>query len=198
MTQGLVIILVVCCIFFIIKTFIDYSDAYYVKSSIDSKEYLIRNKYTIDKEKQTVDTLAMIYKEISKLISKMEKDVNKPYWLKYMSDFTESSISEAAIEKQYTTYTVDKKHIHICLRSRDSKQELYDMNDLLYVVIHELAHMMNYTKDGEPITGHGIEFQLKFKYLINEAINVGIYKYYDYSKEPKDYCGMKITSHILN
>jgi hypothetical protein len=200
MNRGIVVILVVFCIFFIVKTFIDYDDTYYVKSRVDSKEYLIRNKYKPNSEieEETVDTLALIYKNVSKLIVAMkEKDV-KPYWLKYLDNFQPSSISEAAIEKKYTTYTVDKKHIHICLRTRDSEKKIYDMNDLLYVVIHELAHMVNYTRDGKPIMGHTLDFQLKFKYLINEAIEAGIYKYYDYSKQPKDYCGMQITSHILN
>jgi len=62
----------------------------------------------------------------------------------------------------------------------------------MYVAIHELAHLM--TKE----VGHTTTFWQNFKFLLQEAITINIYKDYDFNKKPKDYCGIKITSSILS
>lgn len=181
---------------FFIKLVLNYDNSRFVESSIDNNEYLIRNKYHSKQlEQDTADTLAKINLNIHKLLEKSQDD---PYFMTYLrSRYSSASISEAAIDDNYTTYTINKQQIHICLRSRDQARGLYEMNDLMYVTIHELAHMCNFSKSGESITGHGREFQEKFKFLVNKAIQLGIYKYYDYTNLPKEYCGMNITSHIL-
>jgi predicted SprT family Zn-dependent metalloprotease len=71
------------------------------------------------------------------------------------------------------------------------------MNLLIFVVLHELAHLCNYDKYGNPIIGHGFEFKHIFKFLVEEAIKIGIYTYTDYSKTNKEYCGIKITTNIF-
>ena len=106
-------------------------------------------------------------------------------------------ISEGALDLRYTTYTIDKQDIHICLRTRDKFENIYDIDLLMYVVIHELAHLCNYDKNGSPIIGHGFEFKYIFKFLIEESIKIGIYKYTDYARNPKEYCGMQLSSSIL-
>ena len=57
---------------------------------------------------------------------------------------------------------------------------------------------MNYTEKGTPIQGHGPEFKMKFKYLADQAIKQKFLVYHDYAESPKKYCGMTITSHIMN
>lgn len=200
MADPLIVIVIVLCVIFIIKMYLDYDDSQYIESHIDNKKYLIRNKYSSPRlEQETADTLATINFHIKRLINSLAGKKDRPHWVKYLVDhYSAASISEAAIDNQYTTYTINKQHIHICLRSRDTRKRLYEMNDLLYVVIHELAHMANYDRSGEPIIGHGIEFQVKFKYLIREAMKIGVYSYHDYSQYPRDYCGMTISSHILD
>ena len=85
---------------------------------------------------------------------------------------------------------VDKKNIHLCLRSRDEKREIYDINTLMYVVLHELAHVISTE------IGHGEEFKRIFKTLVQDAISIEIYKYVDYSKNNVDYCGMILKTNI--
>lgn len=189
------IIIILC----LIKLVFNYDDTIYVKSKIDQKKYIIRNKYHSKKlEQETADTLAEINLRICKLIQSMSHS-NEPYYIKYLrQNYSNMAISEAVINDNFTTYTINKKHIHICLRSRDQYKKLYDINDLMYVTIHELAHMCNYTIEGTPINGHGIEFQKIFKKLTKDAIKLGIYHYSDYNRYPKEYCGINITSHILN
>ena len=67
----------------------------------------------------------------------------------------------------------------------------------MYVVLHELAHLCNYTKNGHPILGHGPEFKFIFRFLVEEAIKLNVYKHTNYSLEPKEYCGIMITTSII-
>ena len=41
--------------------------------------------------------------------------------------------------------------------------------------------------------GHTKEFWQNFKFLLKNAVKIGIYKPVDYKNKPKNYCGMKIT-----
>jgi hypothetical protein len=107
-------------------------------------------------------------------------------------------ISEAAIDPRYTTYTVDKQNMHICLRTRNSEEKIYDMNTLMYVVLHESAHLANYSPDGSAIIGHGVEFKMVFRFLVEQSIKLGLYNYVDYANIPQPYCGIVINSNILN
>lgn len=200
MPDAIIIIVIVLVIFFVIKLYIDYYESQYIESHIDNQKYLVRNNHSDHSlSQETADTLATINFHIRRLIDSLLTEQDPPHWVKYLhKQYNSAAISEAAIDTQYTTYTINKEHIHICLRSRDARQQLYEINDLLYVVIHELAHMANYDKNGEPIIGHGSEFQLIFKYLLKKAMKIGVYNYHNYSKYPKDYCGITITSNILD
>ena len=74
------------------------------------------------------------------------------------------------------------------LRQKDDKQELHDINTIMFVAIHELAHLM--TKE----IGHTPRFWDNMKYLLEKASSVGIYTPVDYGKNPQVYCGMEINS----
>lgn len=181
-----------------------YSENRYIKSDIDGKIYLIRrgtNKSDVFL-KNSANTLALINANTMKLIlhleSKYSEDDTKNYFIrKLKNNYTPYIISEAAIDPRYTTYTVDKKDMHICLRTRDKEERIYDINILMYVILHELSHLCNYNKQGNPIQGHGMEFKEIFKFLVEESIKVDIYKYSNYSIEPKEYCGIMISSSII-
>ena len=67
----------------------------------------------------------------------------------------------------------------------------------MYVVLHELSHLCNYDKSGNPIQGHGREFKYIFKFLVEESIKIDIYQHTNYAVQPKEYCGIIISSSIL-
>lgn len=188
----------------ILRMCVVYSESLYIESDIDNNSYLIRrgkNK-TPEYLKESADTLAEINNRVKKLVeylyNKYKDDKSKSHFIiKLKENYNSSILSEAAIDKRYTTYTIDKKDMHICLRTRDDHEKLYDINLLMYVVLHELAHLCNYSPSGIPIQGHGIEFKHIFRLLVQEAINIGIYRYEDYVKKPRNYCGMVISSTIL-
>ena len=80
-----------------------------------------------------------------------------------------------------SAYTENKSVITLCLKN-PTTGNYYDMNTLMYVAIHELAHMVSETH------GHNDEFKANFKSLLQQAARKRIY---DPKKEiPNTYCGV--------
>lgn len=197
----LFLLIVIYCFYKVVD---GYSENVYVESDKDKHYYLLRTGKAKTKEylKDSADTLSEINERVMKLITHLKSDFSgdptKKYFIDKLSKNYDSSVlSEAAIDKRYTTFTVDKKDMHICLRTRDAKSQLYDINLLMYVVLHELAHMCNYDYNGTPINGHGQEFIEKFKFLVTEAMKIGVYDYVDYTRTPREYCGIVLGSQIV-
>jgi len=67
-----------------------------------------------------------------------------------------------------------------------------DLNTMIFVVLHELSHICTLS------IGHTTEFWDNFKWILEEAINIGIYKKQDFKLNNVDYCGMKITDSPLD
>lgn len=198
-------IFVVCILIFFIYRFVsNYQEIEYITSDIDNKVYMIRRGHTKSKEflLKSANTLADINIRVEKLINYLQNtysnDPNKNYFIKKLREnYNTYMISEAAVNPNFTTYTVDKQDMHICLRTRDQYENIYEIDLLMYVVLHELAHLCNYNKYGTPIIGHGFEFKNIFKFLVEEAIKIDVYKYTNYATNPQSYCGLTISSSIL-
>ena len=78
------------------------------------------------------------------------------------------------------SYTLNKKHVYICLK--DENGRYYNRNMLVYVCLHEYAHLLNVE------IGHGKEFQQIFQQVLNAASERGLY---NPSIPPlKQYCGV--------
>jgi hypothetical protein len=91
-----------------------------------------------------------------------------------------------------TSYTENKgEKLVLCLRKKEAngenKHELHDVNTIMFVVLHELTHIMN------DQWGHKEQYWRMFKFIILNAMEAGVYKPVDYAKNPVVYCGMKIT-----
>lgn len=77
------------------------------------------------------------------------------------------------------SYTINKKKVYLCLK--DENKNYYNFNMLIYVAIHELAHVLC------DEIGHTPKFHIIFKQLLEKAEALGIYD----SSIPiiKNYCG---------
>ena len=71
-------------------------------------------------------------------------------------------------EGNHGAYTENKQSITICLKNPKTG-EYYSMNQLMYVALHELAHIINKEY------GHGPEFKANFNRLLVEAVQKGVY-----------------------
>ena len=75
-----------------------------------------------------------------------------------------------SIKGSNQSFTEDKLRVYLCLY--DEKGDYYDMNMLMYVAIHELAHAISEQVD----PGHKTdEFKNNFRMLLDKAQNVGVY-----------------------
>ena len=162
------------------------SDIDYVVSDYDSRKYLVRN---LNDKKEAANTLAIMR---SRLIDFVD-DICKEYstddrMVRLRKNFNPDNISESPADSKHTSYSVNKgEKIVFCIRQRDDDNNLMDMNTLLFVAIHELAHIM--TKS----IGHTQEFWDNMKFLLKYAIKRDKYKYQPFHKEPVRYCGTMIT-----
>ena len=130
--------------------------------------------------------LAEINSKVQRLIHSL--DGSKEGTDKLVKNYNPDTLSETGIGAKYTSYSVNKgEKISICIR-QTSDNSFIDDNTILFVVIHELAHVM--TKS----VGHTPEFWDNMKYLLEEGEKIGIYKPINYKKSPKRYCGMEINS----
>jgi hypothetical protein len=76
------------------------------------------------------------------------------------------------------SYTINKEDVYMCLK--DEHNQYYHDNMLMYVLIHEVSHLVCKS------IGHTTEFHEKFQLLLQKAIEMKIY-------DPtipviKDYC----------
>lgn len=163
----------------------------YVKSNIDNREYLVRN--LPDKQK-AADILATIRNKLESICESMKKKYPDDDAVERMNKkFNADNITEAGKNNQYTSYSVNKgEKIVFCIRQKNKTEDLVDINTITFVAIHELAHIM--TKS----VGHTEEFWSNFKRLLKEAVALDVYKRENYTKNPKEYCGIHVTDSPLD
>lgn len=105
--------------------------------------------------------------------------------------FDPNNIQEADIDDDGTSFTIDKgKELHLCLRDKTTFEH-HDINTLMFVAIHELSHIMSTSY------GHNNEFADNFVYLLNKAVEAGVYTKVNYKENNKKFCGIVIDSSPL-
>ena len=163
-----------------------FSDVEYIKSNVDGKKYLVRN---LKDKQEAADLLAKIRENLVKVSQELKKKNQDNVDIDRMiNNFNPDNLSESTHENKYTSYSVNKgEKIVFCLRSKDEKQKLVDLNIMMFVALHELAHTM--TKS----VGHTPEFWNNFRILLRNARKLGIYMRVNYNEKPVEYCGTKIT-----
>jgi hypothetical protein len=151
-----------------------------VRSDIDQQYYVVLD---LPDKMLAANQLAALRKKLKSFISL--RDPHHPGVKRVHSRFT--VLSESKPGTRYTSYTVNKGSVHMCIRERDEGGRLIDDNTLFFVALHELAHIMTLSN------GHTREFWGNFKYLLNHAIKDGYYEYHPYHQDPKKYCGTYIS-----
>ena len=191
-------ILIIIIIIIVILTNIKFSRKKKIIENYKNDIYYVNN---LPNSLNAADLLSKIISTLEYLTNKIideynnEKNTNDEEFIKYIKVINEKFpniiIKENALNNNYTSYSVNKgEEIVLCIRDKNTK-ELHDYNDLLYIAIHELSHI------GCPEYGHtDIFFKINY-YLLKKAIKYNLYKYVDYSKVNKPYCGIKLTSTIL-
>lgn len=98
------------------------------------------------------------------------------------------TVSENDPRGSGTAFTVRKgESMKLCLREKGAPYRLIGHNTLLFVLIHEVAHIAAFD-----VWSHAWGFWVTFKWLLNEARLAQVYVPVNYEKAPVIYCGLVI------
>jgi len=183
---GYIVILFI--IGFTLKIYFE-SDLFQLKcilSEEDGNTYCVRETPKLE---LVANLLARVTGKLQKLVAYMGKKYpTRENVKRLVKKFNPRRISETLPTSTYTAYSENKgEKLAFCTTTTKEGSKLIDENTLTFVAIHELGHVMT-----ESI-GHKKEFWENFKFLLKNAINMGIYEPVDYKKKPKRYCGMTIS-----
>jgi predicted metal-dependent hydrolase len=160
-----------------------------VKSNVDGQIYMVRD---MPDKQNASDLIANVRRKIESLYNTIAaRYPDKPQVRQWVQNFVPSAsrFTEATPDAEHTSYSVNKgEKIHLCLRQREgSNESLVDENVMVFVGLHEMAHVIT------PSIGHGPDFWNNFAWLLKQAEAQNIYKYQDFKSHPVSYCGLNIT-----
>jgi len=166
----------------------------YVMSDIDDEYYLVRD---LEDKQKAANMLARLKKNIHNLRNHLVQNISSyPEMADYIRQldrklkYTEYHESEE--DSVYTSYSVNKgEQIVFCLRSKENRDKLHKLNLVMYVTLHEMAHVAC------PEYGHTPLFKKIFAFLTQVAIDEGLYKKIPFDDNPKEYCGLTISDSII-
>lgn len=172
----------------LIKIYFD-TDVFHLKciiSDVDGNKYCVRERSKLE---IAANLLAKTTEKLKKLVAHMKKTYpNRDNVKRLVNGFNPKRVYETLPTSEYTAYSENKgEKLAFCLNKTKKGDTLIDENTLMFVAIHEIAHIM--TKS----IGHKPEFWNNFKFLLENAKEIGVYTPEDYKKNPRSYCGMKIT-----
>ena len=165
----------------------DYLQLKCIISDVDGKTYCVRERAKLE---LAADLLAKTTNKLNRLVEHMKKNLPDHKITKLFKErYNPKKIQETLPTSQHTAYSENKgEKLAFCLDTKKNNQgELIDENTLMFVALHEMAHI------GTVEIGHTNKYWNNFKFIIEQAEEIGIYVPQDYSKEPQDYCGMSIT-----
>jgi len=159
-----------------------------VQSRTDGKTYRVQNLH--DKQ-EACERIAGIREKLDKLIDTYKNDpsaMGDPRIKILVSRYNPENFTENDLDASSTSYSENKgEKIVVCIRDKAPPYKFVDDNTVMFVLLHELAHLMSTT------VGHTPEFWANFKRILHDAVQCGIYTSVNYSKNPVAYCGMQIT-----
>lgn len=184
----LINVLIVGLLLIILRLYFEGRDSEIVteKSEIDGQEYLVRN---LPDKVKAANNIAIIRRKFNSLVSFLEKNYAKDERIiRLKENFRDDVLSEAPADSEHTSYSINKgEKIYFCLRQRDERNRLVDLNTVTFVALHELSHVLT-----ESI-GHTKEFWNNFRFVLENAIKMGVYKYQPFHLKPVKYCGTLIS-----
>lgn len=189
----LVVVIILVCGFYKWK-----NQTRYEECQVTKEKFLIQNNkdesQNIGQQVATIIALharkadyIVLYMYNEKLPNKIISERLYKNWNKIRKN--PNGIREVSKNDNSAAYTINKNEVRLCVRTEDNKFE--DLNTGFFVLLHELAHIMS------KHYGHGLEFEKNFAFITQLAIDLGLYKYTDYSQFPETYCNVDITTHPI-
>jgi len=189
------ILIAVIIIFIYIFLFYNKKNVVLVTGSDNFTKYLV---YNDEQKNESAKLLEEITKNMFKLKDYLYQNIDKfPEMREYIKQLNRNLDKERTLiyendpKSDLTSFSVNKgEEIALCLKSKKTGS-IHNINLMMYVTIHEMAHIAC------PEIGHGDLFKKIFKFLCEQGIVIGVYKYDDYENNPIEYCGMMLSSSII-
>ena len=156
-------------------------------SDLNGKKYCVRDRKN---KEDAADLLAQVAERLKKLVKYLEIQYpNDARTVRLKQNFNPKVIIETLPTSEFKAYSENKgEKLAFCLnKDEKNNNKLIDLNTLMYVALHEVAHVCSVS------IGHTPEFWTNFKWLIINAKEINIYEPIDYKKQNKNYCGMTIS-----
>lgn len=189
-SEYFAIIMIIFIILICTKMFMesDYYNLSCIVSTVDGNKYCVRVKENL-KHQETVDLLARVTNKCKDLVTYLGKKYPERENVKRLvKNFNPTQVKEILPTSEFTAYSENKgEKLAFCTTTKKDGGNMIDENTLTFVAIHELSHIASKS------IGHNEEFWKNFKFLLEYSKKIKIYKPIDYKKNPKNYCGMKIT-----
>jgi hypothetical protein len=168
----------------------------HIKSQLDGKTYRVQD---LPNKQEATEMLAKIHGNLIKLYShySQEEYASDPPAKLFVQRFNPENMMENSMTSSDTSYSENKgEKIVLCLRDKTSPPHypLVDLNTVMFVVLHEMAHLMTAELS---TTSHTPEFWANFRRILQDSERMGIYSAVNYSHSPVEYCGMTITDSPL-
>ena len=164
-----------------------------VTATNSTNAYLVQNRQDNQRAANIINT---IKSNIDQLIDILLQDTKVPFNKQFIGvakiKLQTTQFRESIENSKYTSYSVNKgEEIVLCVRSKVTN-EIHNIDVLMYVAIHELAHVIC------PEIGHTKLFNLIFRYILSVAEQHNLYNYTDYAQQNTEYCGIIISQNILD
>lgn len=203
----IIIISIIYIICYLSKLFISvcfFSNLSYLKYTINDKSFsVIKDK---DNYENAAEVLYTIDNNLIRLINYITKKYHNtentngidPKKLQHIhniiyklqKNYKSHSLIEnfPSVPGKDVSFNINKgDHISLCLRDFKNPKDFHEINDILFVAIHELAHSCSKSY------GHDDEFWYNFRFLLENAIELKIFNNINYNKYPVNYCSMNIS-----
>ena len=138
-------------------------------------------------KEKCMEILVQLNKNVIQLLSYV-KDEDREGIKDLLDNYKPDSLSENLENKSLQAYSINKgEEICLCLREAEDELKIIDdINTLMFVLVHELGHLM--TDD----IGHTNKFWNNMAYLLKKASEINLYNPINYRISPVMYCGVKI------
>ena len=167
---------------------------YYVKNKdliilkgTDSRKYRLLD---LPGKEKCLEMLVLLNTNTVKLVDLLKKNKTEKKGInEVIKRYNPDRLSENLENRSLTAYSLNKgEEICVCLREpKDETKVINDTNTLMFVLIHELSHLMT-----EEI-GHTDDFWKNMAFLLKKGNECGVYNPINYSESPVMYCGVNVN-----
>jgi len=150
----------------------------------ENHRYCIRTR-GVKRFTKGVNLLDNVNKKVIKLLKSMQEMYpNEDNVVRLRDGYDPSVLHEILPCSEHVAYIENKgDKVALCLQLEKHESKFIDINTLMFVTLHEISHIA--TKS----VGHTNEFRENFRFILDEAVKLNIYKPEDYSNHPVRYCG---------